>query len=58
VGVEAYASFHIGESDVASLPILVGISFTDQLFKLIVGNPTAALRWSYTSLLQRPCDGL
>ena len=51
--VEAYAAFHPGEADVAGLPILVGIGFTEQLLELIVADPTAALRWSDAGLFQR-----
>src|SRR5262245_41139775 len=56
--VEAYAALHPGEADVAGLPILVGIAFTEQLLALKVADTTAALRWSDAGLFQRPRDGL
>ena len=43
MGVETYTAFHPGEAEVTGLPILVGVGFTQQLFKLIVADSAAAL---------------
>ena len=56
--VEAYAAFHSGEADVAGLPVLVGIGFTEQQIELIIADPSAALRWSNAGLFNRTRKGL
>jgi hypothetical protein len=41
--VEAYPALHLLESDMACLPVLIGIGLAEQQIELIVADPTATL---------------